>query len=248
MGSDLVVFVYNSFENKHRKIENFINLFKREVPFKRKFFLLSHSKDADEAAVTKFNEIYAAELETDALKYDIMDEDSILEVKDLLMIHLELKRPLPPRFKDLILESNTAIEKNDFPKAIKIINQLIGIAEEHQELEYIALFRKKVAELKGEPLEDKPLEEIKTGKKFSAPQKVAFNDVITVKSLDGSTTQKAGQKISVPTITSLTEDPSQSETRRETSRYAREGKFSGVKDRKLTFEAFSSHKRYSCGA
>ena len=49
-------------------------------------------------------------------------------------------------------------------------------------------------------------------------------------------THKAGQKISVPTITSLTEDPSQSSTKRETSRYAREGKFSGVKDKKLTFE------------
>ena len=105
-GSDLVVFVYNSFEKKHRKIENFINLFKREVPFKRKFFLLSHAKDADEATVTKFNETYSADLETDALKYDIMDEDSVFEVKDLLMMHLELKRALPPRFKDLIVENS----------------------------------------------------------------------------------------------------------------------------------------------
>jgi len=235
-GSDLVVFVYNAFEKKHRKIENFINLFKREVPFKRKIFLLSHARDADEAAVTKFNETYSADLETDALKYDIMEEDSIFDVKDLLMMHLELKRPLPPRFKDLIMESNTAIDKNDFPKAIQIIDQLILIAEEHQELEYIALFRKKKAELKGEPLENKPLEEIKTGKKFTAPKKLAFSDVITVKSLDGSTTHKAGQKISVPTITSLTEDPSQTSTKRGTSRYAREGKFSGVKNKKLTFE------------
>jgi hypothetical protein len=65
---------------------------------------------------------------------------------------------------------------------------------------------------------------------------MTFSDVITVKSLDGSSTHRAGQKIEVPSISSLTDDPSNIETKRETSRYAREGKFAGVKNKKLTFQ------------
>jgi len=235
-GSDLIVFVFNAFEKNHRKVENFINLFKREVPFKRKFFLLSHSKELDAVAVNKFKEQYAIELQTEALMYDIMDDDSIYQVRDFFQKYLELKRPLPERFKDLIVESNTAIENNDFPKAILIVEQLIKIAEEHQELEYLELFRKKISELKGEtPIED-VIEEKITDKKFTAPQKITFKDVITVKSLDGTTEHRAGQKIEVPSISSLTDETLQSSKKRETTRYAREGKFSGVKDRKLTFE------------
>ncbi|MBN2157201.1 MAG: hypothetical protein JW776_14245 [Candidatus Lokiarchaeota archaeon] len=235
-GSDLVVFVFNSFEKSTRKIENFINLFKREVPFTRKVFLLSHSKNLDAVVVNKFQEQYSTELKSESFVYDITDDEKVTQIKELLQRHLELKRSLPPRFKDLIVESNKAIEKDDYPQAIKIIEQLIKIAEEYQELEYVALFRKKVMELKGEIPVDQIIEEKPAEKTFMAPQRVTFKDVITVKSLDGLGTQKSGQKIEIPSISSLTEDPTNLKRKRETTQIPRSGKFAGVKDKKLTFE------------
>ncbi|MHA1821939.1 MAG: hypothetical protein ACTSU2_16305 [Promethearchaeota archaeon] len=203
-GSDLALIIINGIRlkeenpNYNKIIINFLNLYKREAKFAKGAILLSHISDKhseEEEIINKFKEQFGDEIELPIYTYNLNKDDpnsakeTIGKVLNIIIEQLDLKRPLPDNFRQLLIESNEMIEKKEYERAIELLNQLINIAEEYQENEYISVFSRKIIELKEKQSEIERLKEEEEEEKElemrlkRKPEKVVFEEKIKVKSL-----------------------------------------------------------------
>ncbi len=111
---------------------------------------------------------------------------------------LDLKKPLPAEFKQLVVSANDAIGKENYEVAIGDLEKLIVIAKEYQEMGYFQTFQDKLNIMKQKFAEKKKRDELEA-RKIKAPETHKFTQKIEVKTLTPTPTP-APQKViqSVP--------------------------------------------------
>lgn len=95
---------------------------------------------------------------------------------------LDLKKPLPAEFKQLVISANDAIGKEKYENAIPDLEKLVVIAKEYLEMGYCQTFQDKLALMKQKFEEKKKHDEIEA-RKIKAPETHTFTQRVEVKAL-----------------------------------------------------------------
>ena len=178
-GSDVFILVMESTAEGVKAAGQFLNLHQREA------------KNARIAVICNKQDVEGA-LDPDVIKEQLggvptfpfcaLDElvkDHMLEILERV---LDLKKPLPSEFKQIIVVANQAIAQKDFEHAIENLKQASIIAKEYQEMGFYQTLEEKITQMETNLAEKKVADE-REQKKIKAPEKVVFTQKIIVKEL-----------------------------------------------------------------
>lgn len=177
-GSDVVIVVIDSTPDGIKGIGQFQTLHQREA------------KNARIAVVCNKQDIAGA-LTPDAIKDQVglatygitaANPKARFQFAAILEEILDLKKPLPAEFKQLLISANEAIGKENYETAITTFERLIVISKEYQEMGYYQTFQDKLALMKQKFAEKKKRDEIEA-RKIKAPETHAFTQKVEVKTL-----------------------------------------------------------------
>ncbi len=177
-GSDLVIVVIDSTAEGVKGMGQFLTLHQREAKTARVGVLCNKQDKA--GVITPENvktqvgiTTYGISATTPKAKYQLA---AILEEL------LDLKKPLPSEFKQLVVSANDAIGKENFEKAIADLERLVVIAKENQETAFLQTFQDKLTFVKQKLAEKKKRDEIEA-RKIKAPETHTFTQKVAVKAL-----------------------------------------------------------------
>ncbi len=183
-GADLAIIIFD-LSNYHLKtITHYLNLQKREGRFSR-LLLLANKNDlisSDEEIRRIKNELDLSNMN----EISLMSPDGRIHLTHLIRDVLQLKKPLPQNFGQLIQEAERLDAQNSVITAIQKYKELLQICDEYQDSTYCSTFEEKLENLQKRREEQVEIEKEHARKaKYSAPKKIHFGSKVSVKSLPG---------------------------------------------------------------
>lgn len=183
-GADLTIIIFD-LSNFHLKtITHYLNLQKREGRFSR-LLILANKNDlisSDEEIRRIKNELDLPDMN----EISLMSPDGRIHVTHLIRDVLQLKKPLPQNFGQLIQDAEKLNQENNLIPAIQKYKELLQICDEYQESTYSDTFEEKLDDLQNRRKEQIEQEkEVARKSKYSAPKQIKFDSKVAVKALPG---------------------------------------------------------------
>ena len=180
-GSDLAILLIDVSNYHLNVIDHFLKLQRVEGKLSRLLALLNKVELVSQEEIKRIKtEINIPNLKEISLN-DPTAKGTILNyIREIL----ELKKPLPSNFGQMIKEAEKLDAENKLTPAISKYKELISISNEYQDFSYIETFKQKIDLLEKKREEEKELQkELERKKKFSAPKKISFTSKVGVKGL-----------------------------------------------------------------
>src|SRR5271157_4782721 len=178
-GCDVFILVVDSTPEGVKAASQFLNLHQREAKSAR-IAVLCNKQDLPEAVspdTIKGQLGGIASFGMSATQEDARDRFVVI-----LEEVLDLKKPLPLEFKQILVSANQAISKQDYESAIQALERAAAIAKDYQEMSHYQTLQEKITQMKKLKAEKKKSEE-REARKIKAPDKITFNQKVAVKSL-----------------------------------------------------------------
>ncbi len=198
--SDLILLLFDSKNFNSKLVDHFIKLKVIDGKFSR---ILIIANKHDLINNVDFEKIKSQLNIPDLKKLSLISQNGKLTLIQMIRESLNLKKLLPPNFNNLINEADNLSINGNLTESIEKYEELIIICEKSQESEYIAVFEKKIEELKNKI--EKQVEtkkQLERKKKFSAPDQIKFTQKVKVKELPkkNSVSIKAPQKTALKSM------------------------------------------------
>ena len=177
-GSDVLLVVIESTPDGLKGIGQFLTLHQREAKSARIAIICNH-QDKPGALTPE-----SISTQTGIKAYGISATHPDVKVQFIALLEqvLDLKKPLPVEFKQLLVLANDAIGKDDYETAIASLERLVAIAKEYQEMGYVQTFQDKLTIMK-QKLAEKKKQEEREARKVKAPEIHKFTQKVEVKPL-----------------------------------------------------------------
>ncbi len=177
-GSDVIIIVIDSTPDGVKGIGQFQTLHQREAKNARIVVLCNKQDNSGALAPDSIKD------QVGLATYGISatNPKARFQFADILEEILDLKKPLPAEFKQLVVSANDAIGKENYEAAIAGLEKLVVMSKEYQEMGYFQTFQDKLALMKQKFAEKKKRDEIEA-RKIKAPETHKFTQKIEVKVL-----------------------------------------------------------------